>query len=335
MLEPIIWEKDNLKLLDQRVLPHKKEYMVCKTVNDVAFAIKEMVVRGAPAIGVSAAFGVVLGLKEGKSINEIYELLKNTRPTAVNLIWALDKMKGAYEYCDGDINYIEKVAIKLFERDIEYNRMIGKNGVTVLNDGDNILTHCNAGALATAGYGTALGVFKAAKEAGLNIHVYVDETRPYLQGARLTAFELMEEDIPCTLICDNMPGFLMSQKKIDKIIVGADRIAKNGDTANKIGTYQLAVLAYYHDIPFYIAAPLSTFDFTIEDGSQIKIEMRNGDEIRKIKDIFISPKNVPVYNPAFDVTPSHLITGYITEFGVFSSVNELLNKINEGGENGN
>ncbi|MGA1845508.1 S-methyl-5-thioribose-1-phosphate isomerase [Deferribacter abyssi] len=334
MIEPIIWDENCLKLLDQRLLPHKKEYMICRSIYDVAYAIREMVVRGAPAIGVSAAFGVVLGLKEGKNINEIYEILKNTRPTAVNLIWALDKMKGAYEYCDGNINYMEKVAIKLFERDLEYNRMIGKNGLTILNDGDCILTHCNAGALATAGYGTALGVFRAAKEKGLNIHVYVDETRPYLQGARLTTFELMEEDIPCTLICDNMPGFLMYQGKIDKIIVGADRIAKNGDTANKIGTYQLAILAYYHDIPFYIAAPLSTFDFTLENGNQIKIEMRNGNEVRKIKDTLISPNNVPVFNPAFDITPGHLITGFITEFGVFNSVKDLLNNINEGGKNG-
>ncbi|MGA1862457.1 S-methyl-5-thioribose-1-phosphate isomerase [Deferribacter thermophilus] len=329
MVEPIVWGNGVLKLLDQRILPHEKRYVECNTAEDVANAIKDMVVRGAPAIGVTAAFGVVLGLKEGKNIDEIYNLLLNTRPTAVNLKWALDKMKATYEYAEGDIDFVEKSAVKLFKRDIEYNRMIGKSGLQVIKDGDNILTHCNAGALATAGYGTALGVFRAAKEAGLNIHVYVDETRPYLQGARLTAFELMEEGIPCTLICDNMPGFLMKQKKIDKIIVGADRIAKNGDTANKIGTYQLAVLAYFHDIPLYIATPISTFDFSIECGDDIVIEHRNPDEVRKIGDKLIAPENVNVYNPAFDVTPSNLICGFITEFGVFHSVDEILNKIND------
>lgn len=320
MIQPIIWDGKNLKLLDQRKLPFEKEYVKCSTLNDVCFAIKEMVVRGAPAIGVAAGFGFYFGVVENIKLEDIENRLLHTRPTAVNLKWAVEKMKKCYLLK----KELLQEALNLMEEDIKINRQIGKNGAKIINDGDNILTHCNAGSLATAGYGTALGVIRAAKEEGKNIHVYVDETRPYLQGARLTTFELNEENIDNTLICDNMAGFLMWQKKIDKVIVGADRIALNGDVANKIGTYQLAVLASYHNIPFYVAAPLSTFDKMCKSGEFIPIEERDDKEIKEVFGKKITVESQKCYNPAFDITPNSLITGIVTEIGLIKPF-EIIN----------
>lgn len=320
MIQPIVWDGKNLKLLDQRKLPFEIEYYKCTTLKDVCFAIKEMVVRGAPAIGVAAGFGFYFGVVEKIKLKDIESMLLNTRPTAVNLKWAVEKMKECYLLK----KELLQEALKLMEDDIKINRQIGKNGAKIINDGDNILTHCNAGSLATAGYGTALGVIRAAKEEGKKIHVYVDETRPFLQGARLTAFELNEENIDNTLICDNMAGFLMWQKKIDKVIVGADRIALNGDVANKIGTYQLAVLASYHKIPFYVAAPLSTFDKNCQSGEFIPIEERSDKEIKEIFGKKITAEKQKCYNPAFDITPNFLITGIVTEVGIINS-SEIIN----------
>jgi methylthioribose-1-phosphate isomerase len=314
-VEPhIVWTKKSLLLLDQTKLPFKKEYVECKTILDVAESIKNMVVRGAPAIGVAAAYGFVLGKKSGLSDENIYNILINTRPTAVNLEWALKR-------CISEIEKgrdIEEVAILIHEEDILINKQIGSCSKELIRDGDNILTHCNAGALATGGYGTALGVIRYAFEDGKKIHVYVDETRPFLQGSRLTAYELIEDGIDCTLICDNMAGYLMSLGKIDKVVVGADRIAANGDTANKIGTYSLAVLAKHHNIPFYIAAPFSTFDFNIKNGSEIKIEERDPSEVRGFFGVKVAIDETKVFNPAFDVTPAELITGFITEKGIIT-----------------
>lgn len=308
----IIWKGDKLILLDQRKLPFEKIFVECSTVYDVADAIKKMVVRGAPAIGVAAAYGFVLGKKGGLDDNTIYDILIKTRPTAVNLEWALKRcMKGSQLGLEH-----EQVAIEIHKEDIAVNRKIGDFGKSLISDGDNILTHCNAGALATGGYGTALGVVRSAFLEGKRIHVYVDETRPYLQGSRLTAYELMEDGIDCTLICDNMAGYLMGLGKIDKIIVGADRIAANGDTANKIGTYSLAVLAKHHAIPFYIAAPFSTFDLNVQNGSSIRIEERDPSEVRGFFGTKVASDEVKVFNPSFDVTPNSLITAFITEKGV-------------------
>lgn len=308
----IIWKGDKLILLDQRKLPFEKIFVECFTVYDVADAIKKMVVRGAPAIGVAAAYGFVLGKKGGLDDNTIYDILIKTRPTAVNLEWALKRcMKGSQLGLEH-----EQVAIEIHKEDIAVNRKIGDFGKSLISDGDNILTHCNAGALATGGYGTALGVVRSAFLEGKRIHVYVDETRPYLQGSRLTAYELMEDGIDCTLICDNMAGYLMGLGKIDKIIVGADRIAANGDTANKIGTYSLAVLAKHHAIPFYIAAPFSTFDLNVQNGSSIRIEERDPSEVRGFFGTKVASDEVKVFNPSFDVTPNSLITAFITEKGV-------------------
>ncbi|ADR19836.1 S-methyl-5-thioribose-1-phosphate isomerase [Calditerrivibrio nitroreducens] len=322
----IIWENDKLLLLDQRQLPFKKIYVECCSIYDVAKAIKDMVVRGAPAIGVAAAYGFVLGKINGIDDETIYNILINTRPTAVNLEWALQRCLNQYK----DYGDLLELAKKIHEEDISINKQIGKNGKELINNGENILTHCNAGALATGGYGTALGVIRAAFEEGKRIHVYVDETRPYLQGARLTAYELMEDGIDCTLICDNMAGYLMRLGKIDKVIVGADRIASNGDTANKIGTYSIAVLAMHHRIPFYVAAPISTFDMSINDGSFIKIEERAPYEVREVFGTKIATDETKVFNPSFDVTPHYLISGFITEKGVICPPygNFILEKFN-------
>lgn len=325
-MEHIVWKNDKLYLLDQRKLPFLKEFVECSDLFSVADAIKNMVVRGAPAIGITASYGVVLGLRAGITFDEIYKILINTRPTAVNLMWGLLKMK---KMVDSGMNPID-AAIKIHEDDIAVNRRIGEFGSGLIEDNFNILTHCNAGELATGGFGTALGVIYAAKNAGKNIHVFVDETRPYLQGSRLTAFELMENGVDCTLICDNMAGYLMKQGKIDAVIVGADRIALNGDTANKIGTYSLSVLANKNKIPFYVAAPLSTFDGSIKDGSFITVEERSPQEVREIFGIKIAPDNVSVYNPSFDVTDSDLITAFITEEGIIRkpfepNIKKLLN----------
>jgi methylthioribose-1-phosphate isomerase len=303
-IQPIRWRGDRLELLDQRLLPEKTEYVACRSAEEVAQAIRDMVVRGAPAIGCAAAFGVVLGKGSRKS----FDILAKSRPTAVNLFWALERMKKAQN--------LEAEAGAIFEEDLAANRAMGKLGAELIPDGARVMTHCNTGALATAGYGTALGVIRASK--GKNISVIANETRPYLQGARLTAWELVQEGIPCTLITDSMAGHLMSRGEVDVVIVGADRIAANGDVANKIGTYPLAVLAKRHGIPFYVAAPLSTFDPKIPDGSQIPIEERPAAEVTGYRGTRWAPEGVSVRNPAFDVTPAELVTAIISEKGIAS-----------------
>ena len=304
VIEPLRWLGDRLELLDQRFLPDRTVYVSCRTAAEVAKAIRDMVVRGAPAIGCAAAFGVVLD----KGSKESYQVLAKSRPTAVNLFWALERMKKAKD--------LEAEAKAIFDQDLAANRTMGKLGAELIPQAARVMTHCNAGALATAGYGTALGVIRAAREAGKKISVVIDETRPYLQGARLTAWECVQEGIPCTLITDGMAGHLMSRGEIDVVVVGADRIAANGDVANKIGTYGLAVLARRHGIPFYVAAPISTFDTSIADGSQIPIEERPPEEVTGYRETRWAPQGVSVRNPAFDVTPAELVSGIICEKGV-------------------
>lgn len=304
MIEPIRWKGDRLELLDQRMLPDKTTYITCRSAAQVADAIREMVVRGAPAIGCAAAFGVVLG----SSSPESFRLLAASRPTAINLFWALERMKGAKNP--------EQEALAILEEDLLANRAIGRHGAALVPAGSRVLTYCNTGALATSGHGTALGVIRSAFESKKNISVLACETRPYLQGARLTAWECVQEGIPCTLVTDNMAGHLMARGDVDLAIVGADRIAANGDTANKIGTYMVAVLAKRHGLPFYVAAPLSTFDPKIPDGSAIPIEERPAQEVTGYRGVRWAPEGVAVRNPAFDVTPADLITGIICEKGV-------------------
>ena len=301
-VEPIRWHGDSLDLLDQRLLPEKLSYLKCTTAAEVAQAIRDMVVRGAPAIGCAAAFGVVLS----KGSSEGFSVLATSRPTAVNLFWALERMKKAKD--------LKAEAEAIFAEDLAANRAMGKLGAELIPQNARVMTHCNAGALATAGYGTALGVIRSAKNK--SISVFACETRPYLQGARLTAYELVQEGIPCTLITDSMAGHLMSRGEVDVVVVGADRIAANGDVANKIGTYTLAVLAKRHGIPFYVAAPLSTFDPKIPDGSHIPIEERPAEEVTGYRGVRWAPEGVAVRNPAFDVTPAELVTGIICEKGV-------------------
>jgi methylthioribose-1-phosphate isomerase len=319
-------------MIDQRVLPNIERYLDFTNCEEVALAIERMVIRGAPAIGIAAAMGLALGAKEIEEIDddkdwckrfdEFCQRILNTRPTAVNISWAVERMRRVAEEnmeksASDRARVLEDEAKKILDEDIAVNRQIGKNGSRFLEEGDSILTHCNAGGLATGGYGTALGMVRAAHEQGKSIRVYVDETRPFLQGARLTAWELMQDKIPVILICDNMAGSLMRQGKIQKVIVGADRIARNGDTANKIGTYGLAVLAREHGIPFYVAAPMSTVDTDCQNGDAIPIEERGEKEITHIFEQRIAPEGVEVFNPAFDVTPAALITAIITEKGVF------------------
>jgi methylthioribose-1-phosphate isomerase len=301
-VEPIRWKGDRLELLDQRLLPDEMAYVTCRSAEDVARAIKDMVVRGAPAIGCAAAFGVVLSKGSAAS----YEVLSKSRPTAVNLFWALERMRKAQD--------LEAEAVAIYEEDLAANRELGRLGAALIPERARVMTHCNTGALATAGYGTALGVIRASKSK--SISVIANETRPYLQGARLTAWELIQEGIPCTLITDSMAGHLMSRGEVDVIVVGADRIAANGDVANKIGTYALAVLAQRHRIPFYVAAPRSTFDPKIPDGSRIPIEERPAAEVTGYRDARWAPQGVQVRNPAFDVTPAELVTGIICEKGI-------------------
>ncbi|MDO9530326.1 MAG: S-methyl-5-thioribose-1-phosphate isomerase [Syntrophales bacterium] len=330
MIKTISWTDDAVVMIDQRVLPHEEKYLTCRSYTEVISAINDMTIRGAPAIGVAAAMGIALGMRNQdvsskedlkNSFYGICDEFSETRPTAVNLFWAIERMKRCFEReLKSGIDAIKKVlvteAVKICEEDIEINRQIGMHGRKLIKSGDNILTHCNAGALATAGYGTALGVIRAAREEGKGLHVFVDETRPVLQGARLTAWELMRDNVPATLITDNMAGFLMKQGKIDLVIVGADRIAANGDVANKIGTYSLAVLAAEHNIPFYVAAPLSTIDIEIKEGNDIPIEERDDEEVLSIRGMRIAPDGMKVYNPAFDVTPNRFIAAIITEAGV-------------------
>lgn len=329
-MRPLEYKDGVLKLIDQTKLPTERVIVDCKTYEDVAKAIVDMIVRGAPAIGVSAAYGIAIGAMavemESKDeffseLGKICDVLRQTRPTAVNLFWAVDRIyKKADQNRDKSIeeikNIIMKEAMKMDLEDVEANKAIGTHGAALIRDNFTILTHCNAGALATCDYGTALGVIRIAQEQGKNIRVFADETRPYLQGARLTAWELQQDGIPVTLICDNMAGHFMKLGKIDCAIVGADRIALNGDTANKIGTYSVAVLAKENNIPFYVAAPTSTIDFEMETGESIPIEERKAEEITHIKGIQIAPEGIDVMNPAFDVTPARYITAIITEKGV-------------------
>jgi len=300
-VEALRWKGDALELLDQRQLPDRVVYVSCRNAADVAAAIRDMVVRGAPAIGCAAAFGIALEPTESS-----YEILAKSRPTAVNLFWALERMRRAKDK--------RAEAEAIFAEDLAVNRSIGAHGAKLIPQGARVLTYCNTGALATAGHGTALGVIRSARDKGIS--VIACETRPYLQGARLTAWECMQEGIPCTLITDNMAGHLMSRNEVDLVIVGADRIAANGDTANKIGTYTLAVLARRHGLPFYVAAPLSTFDRSMANGSLIPIEERPADEVTGYRGQRWAPERVAVRNPAFDVTPADLVTAIICEKGV-------------------
>ncbi|MBU4372190.1 MAG: S-methyl-5-thioribose-1-phosphate isomerase [Proteobacteria bacterium] len=386
-IRTVFWENDTVVMIDQRELPLAERYVTCTDYREVVAAIKDLTIRGAPAIGVAAAMGIALGVRRlpddspaaiRNSFNEICKQFAATRPTARNLFWAMERMRrcfdetlahvpgrngesriptadslsisrqsssgskrraektlslfpdvGGHALMDGapvgqetagSLRPIREAliaeAIRIGEEDIAINRRLGENGRDLIPDGARILTHCNAGALATAGYGTALGIIRAAWEEGKKLHVYVDETRPVLQGARLTAWELMRDAIPCTLIADNMAGFLMQRREVDLVIVGADRIAANGDTANKIGTYALAVLARAHGIPLYIAAPLSTIDPALADGKLIPIEERDSAELTHCGGVRIAPEEISVWNPAFDVTPHDLITAFVTEAGV-------------------
>lgn len=341
-MDTLKWRENALFLIDQTLLPRQKVIIECKTYKDVAKAIKEMNVRGAPAIGVTAAYGMVLGAFEYDGddkeaffdyLNDVGDVIKGTRPTAVNLFWAVDRiLNRADEVRDKDITSIkivlEEEANRMAREDIDTNRCMGHYGAQLLKDGDTVLTHCNAGALATVDYGTALGVIRAAVEEGKNISVFADETRPYLQGARLTAWELMEDNIPVTLITDNMAGYVMKKGLINAVIVGADRIAANGDVANKIGTYSVAVLAKENNIPFYVVAPISTLDLDIKAGDDIPIEERSSMEVTHICGVPIAPEGVKVMNPAFDVTPNKYITGIITEEGViYPPYNKNLQKV--------
>jgi methylthioribose-1-phosphate isomerase len=306
--ETLRWRGDRLELLDQRKLPEEVAYLTCRTAAETAAAIRDMVVRGAPAIGCAAAFGLALESRRGGDMAAAEAVLAASRPTAVNLFWALDRMRGVADP--------EAGALAIFAEDLAANRAMGAFGAALVPDGARIMTHCNAGALATAGHGTALGVIRSARDAGKRVSVIANETRPYLQGARLTAWEMVQEGIPVTLITDNMAGHLISRGQVDLVIVGADRIAANGDTANKIGTYTLAVLARRHGLPFYVAAPASTFDPAIPDGSHIPIEERPPEEVTGYRGVRWAPAGVQVSNPAFDVTPANLISGIITETGV-------------------
>ncbi len=372
-IRTVYWDKDSVVMIDQKALPREERTVVCRDYPEVIAAIDDLTVRGAPAIGVATAMGIALGLLRSPAdtlegltdaFSAICRAFAQSRPTARNLFWAIERMTRRFEanralaagsatpresrtgrrrkgmeprqatlfstremeppggdpFAESWGRTIRQAlieeAIRIGEEDIAVNRRMGAHGQALLADGDRVLTHCNAGALATAGYGTALGVIRAARDAGKKLHVYIDETRPVLQGARLTAWEMVREGIPATLIADNMAGFLMQQGKIDKVIVGADRIAANGDTANKIGTYGLAVLASAHGIPFYVAAPLSTIDTSLPDGAAIPIEERHGDELRRLCGVATAPEGIDVYNPAFDVTPHRLISAIITEAGL-------------------
>jgi methylthioribose-1-phosphate isomerase len=330
MIPTIEWHGNVVRIIDQRKIPAKTDWYVCRGYKDVIKAIKKMVIRGAPAIGVAAAMGLALG---GQSIRAksnaaftrrfktIAEEMSRARPTAVNLRWAVNRMTRMVEMMAGCPVDDKKLALrneseKILAEDIEINRQMGKHGQLLVSDGATILTHCNAGSLATGGYGTALGVIRAAVDNGKKIEVIADETRPWLQGLRLTAFELMQDDIPVSVIADNAAGFLMRQKKIDMVITGADRIAANGDVANKIGTYQVAVLARTNKIPFYVAAPLSTVDPAIKNGEMIPVEERGPEELRQFGKLKIGPLGVRVLNPAFDITPARYVSAIITERGV-------------------
>ena len=312
-VEALRWRGEALELLDQRLLPAESRYVACRSAAEVAQAIRDMVVRGAPAIGCAAAFGIALEARRGAPLAPAFDVLAHSRPTAVNLFWALERMRARI---DAGPDALEHEALGIFDEDVAANRAMGEHGARLVPDGARILTYCNTGALATAGHGTALGVVRSARDAGKRISVIACETRPYLQGARLTAWELVQEAIPVTLVTDNMAGFLMTRGEVDLVIVGADRIAANGDVANKIGTYTLAVLARRHGLPFYVAAPLSTFDLGTPGGSAIPIEERSSEEVTGFRGMRWAPAGVAVRNPAFDVTPSELVSALISERGV-------------------
>lgn len=347
MLQAIQWKDNCLLLLNQTLLPNRVEYIECRDYQVVVQAIKRLEVRGAPAIGIAAAFGIVLGAKEFSdsqyfwtSLLKIAEELGQTRPTAVNLIWAIERMMLVASRYDKDsdiadvIVALEQEAMAIAADDLDINSKIAGYGTQFFCTPVSVLTHCNAGALATAGFGTALGVIRQAFSEGNITRVFADETRPLLQGSRLTAWELMQDNIPVTIITDNMAGWVMKKNMVQAVIVGADRITLNGDVANKIGTYSVAVLAKEHNIPFYVAAPVSTFDFTMESGLSIPIEERDASEVTHFAGIRTAPEGVEVFNPAFDVTPSALITAIITEYGVLrgpysEAIAQLQQKIKE------
>ncbi len=325
----VSWENGAVRLLDQNALPGEMRYLNFERWQDVVDAIRIMTVRGAPAIGATAALGLALAAQqiEGNSREDFLLQLdkaawsfKGARPTAVNLFWAIDRLMKRARNCEGGIKEIRAIilgdATRMLGEDVDINRQMGAHGAALLPDNARVITHCNAGALATVGHGTALGVIRSAVEIGKKIHVFADETRPRLQGMKLTAWELQRDGIPVTIIADNMAAVLLRDRKADCVIVGADRIASNGDTANKIGTYGLAVQAHYHGVPFYVAAPLSTIDFDLQNGTQIPIEERDPTEMTHAGETNLAPFDVPVWNPAFDVTPANLITAIITEKGI-------------------
>jgi methylthioribose-1-phosphate isomerase len=330
MIKTLEWTDEGVRFIDQRKLPTEETYLTCTTYEEVADAIRDMVVRGAPAIGVTAAMGIALGVRDAEGdhvselrrhFDEICETIGETRPTAVNLFWAIRRMQDRFEACfEMPVEQIKQALIleaqRMYVEDIAANEAMGKHGAALMPSSGGVLTHCNAGALATCGYGTALGVIRAAVESGKKLQVFADETRPFLQGSRLTAWELVKDGIPTTVISDNMAGTIMKQGKIDAVVVGADRIAANGDVANKVGTYTVAVLAKEHGIPFYVAAPFSTVDLETPDGSKIPIEQRATREVTHIAGKAIAPEGVKVENPAFDVTPAKYVTAIITERGV-------------------
>ncbi|OGW78567.1 MAG: S-methyl-5-thioribose-1-phosphate isomerase [Omnitrophica bacterium RIFCSPLOWO2_01_FULL_45_24] len=330
-VETIYWKSGKVRFINQTLLPHKLKYVSTDDIYRLWRAIKALEIRGAPALGIAGALGAIVGIKDSKAkdfrkffgeLKKVTKYIGSSRPTAINLFWALERMKGAaYRHRKESISRIKNIllkeALKIIYEDKRNCRRMARYGASLVRKGSRILTHCNAGGLATADYGTALGVLFEANKQGKRIKAYVDETRPLLQGARLTTWELMRAGIDTTLICDNMAAGIMAQGKIDMIFVGADRIAANGDAANKIGTYNLAVLAHHHKVPFYVVAPLSTFDFRIKTGKEIPIEERDGDEVRALCGRMVAPRNVKVYNPAFDVTPNELITAIITEKGIF------------------
>ena len=333
MIKTVEWTDEGISMLDQRLLPREEKYLMLRSYEDVAEAIKKMVVRGAPAIGVSAAMGLALGASQsvGMSVDDLKDdfdymcqVMSQTRPTAVNLFWAIERMRQRFKQESSRTADVAEIkerlveeALAIYKEDIEANRAIGRFGAELIADGSTVLTHCNAGALATAGdYGTALGVIRGARDAGKRVAVIADETRPFLQGLRLTAWELAKDDIPVTVITDNMAGHVMKSGQVNVVVVGADRIAANGDAANKIGTYMVAVLAKKHGIPFYVAAPISTLDLTLKSGEEIPIEERDIREVTHIGEQQLAPDGIEVQNPAFDVTPNELIAAIITDQGV-------------------
>jgi methylthioribose-1-phosphate isomerase len=324
MIETIQWTDAGVVMIDQTRLPHEERYVTCTSYQEVANAIREMVIRGAPAIGVAAAMGIALGMRTADSAGEfdhICHTLAATRPTAVNLFWAIERMRNLYAQVQN--LPLEEIRARLIAEaqqirleDIAINECIGRNGAPLVPDGKTVLTHCNAGALATAGYGTALGVIRAAVASGKKIDVFADETRPFLQGARLTVWELQHDRIPATLITDNMAGHFLHSGRIGCVIVGADRIAANGDVANKIGTYSVAVLAKENNVPFYVAAPISTLDLKLASGNEIPIEQRAAQEVTHVHGVPVAPDGTKVENPAFDVTPNRYVAAIVTERGV-------------------